>query len=123
MAAGDTMQGRRLPDGFHYRDAQPGDYWKQSHGGAIDDPATFAPDARGSEWDWCIRDPDGHMGTLGSHRIEEHDDGTITATPSILDPSTYTGDELRAMGVTSIISHDRANGWHGFLERGVWREV
>jgi hypothetical protein len=32
----------------------------------------------------------------------EHDDGTITISPSILDSGT-------------------PNGWHGFLERGVWR--
>lgn len=36
--------------------------------------------------------------------LVEHDDGTITVSPSIHDVGT-------------------PNGWHGFLERGVWREV
>jgi hypothetical protein len=88
------MKGRRLPDGFHYADAEPGDYWKQSLG-TIDDP--------GYKFFWTIRDPAGDLGTLRTHQVIEHDDGTITVTPSILN----VGGE----------------GWHGFLERGVWREV
>ncbi len=39
------------------------------------------------------------------HTITEHEDGTITVSPSIL--STWG---------------DGANNWHGYLERGVWRE-
>jgi hypothetical protein len=39
------------------------------------------------------------------HTIVEHEDGTITVSPSIL----VTG------------SHGKQ--WHGYLERGVWREV
>jgi hypothetical protein len=34
--------------------------------------------------------------------VEVHDDGSVTTSPSILD-------------------HD--SGWHGYLERGVWRQV
>ena len=50
---------------------------------------------------WYIRDPRGVIGALRTHTVTEHDDGTITVSPSILDP----------------------DGWHGYLERGVWREV
>lgn len=39
---------------------------------------------------------------LGGWTVEVHDDGTITTGPSIL---------------------DRDSGWHGYLERGIWREV
>lgn len=102
MAAGDTMQGRRLPDGYHYRDAEPGDYWRQVFGPA-NRPTDFSTAQRNISWAWTIRDPLGSMGTIGTHQVVEHEDGTITVSPSIL--------------------NDRAGGWHGFLERGVWREV
>lgn len=44
---------------------------------------------------------------LSGHDIVEHDDGTITVSPSIL------------------ITTGRESGnkqWHGYLEKGVWRE-
>jgi hypothetical protein len=44
------------------------------------------------------------IGNLSGHQVEEHDDGTITVSPSIL-----TGRGERQ--------------WHGYLEHGVWREV
>ena len=48
------------------------------------------------------RQPSGHhAGGIPDHEVEEHDDGTITVSPSI---------------VTS-------DGWHGWLDRGVWREA
>jgi hypothetical protein len=45
------------------------------------------------------------LGALGKHQVIEHEDGTITVSPSIL------------------ISHWEGRSWHGYLERGVWREV
>lgn len=49
-----------------------------------------------------------HTGcNLAAHQVTEHADGTITVSPSIL------------------ISCGRSEGnaqWHGYLERGVWRE-
>jgi hypothetical protein len=54
---------------------------------------------------WMARTPNGHLGNLGNHDVTEHEGGTITVSPSIL-ISNHTG-EL----------------WHGFLERGVWREA
>lgn len=54
---------------------------------------------------WHVKTPNGHLGNLAAHDVEEHEDGTITVSPSIL-VSDHTG-EL----------------WHGYLERGVWREV
>lgn len=49
--------------------------------------------------------PNGHIGNLANHDVVEHDDGTITVSPSIL---------VHA-GTTEV--------WHGYLERGVWRTV
>jgi len=45
------------------------------------------------------------LAMLAHHDVTEHEDKTITVTPSIL-VTEYTGDS-----------------WHGYLEHGVWREV
>lgn len=50
--------------------------------------------------EWLLRPPGCGMGALDGHTVTEHEDGTITVSPSIV-----------------------ANEWHGFLERGVWRKV
>jgi hypothetical protein len=45
---------------------------------------------------------------LSGHEVIEHEDGTITVSPSIL-----------------VRGHDQAGKpveWHGFLERGEWRK-
>jgi hypothetical protein len=100
------VKGRRLADGYHYKDSEPGDYWRQIQwiGSDPRPPDTLAPDAvRGKDYEWCIRDPQGDVGQLGKHEVTEHEDGTITVSPSILNPGQ--------------------GGWHGFLERGVWRQV
>lgn len=82
-------QGRRLPDGTTA--FAPGDYGRV-----------------GEALAWYARAPRGHMGNLANHTVTEHEDGTITVSPSIL--ITGGGDE----GEPAV--------WHGFLERGVWRE-
>ena len=64
---------------------KPGDYFKLSSG------------------EFIIQTPNGLVASIRNHKIIEHEDGTITASPSIL--ITGTG------------------RWHGFLERGIWREV
>lgn len=97
------MTGRRVdadpndPNGYPFPRLQPGDYGKDIHG----------------IWHCCApRDTGSNFtnfhGTLGDgqsyHKVTEHEDGTITVSPSIL-----------------IATHDRGS-WHGYLERGVWRE-
>lgn len=57
---------------------------------------------------WYARPPGGHLGNLSNHKVTEHEDGTITVSPSIL----ITG-----------ASGDKEIRWHGFLERGIWRQV
>lgn len=52
--------------------------------------------------EWHAMTPTGLLANLSKHDVTEHDDGTITAWPSIL--------------VTR-----RDESWHGYLERGVWR--
>jgi hypothetical protein len=124
VSAGDTMQGRRIPDGewFERRNAgslKPGDYGREHI-----TKASGTPDER-TEWDWFVCCPDGSTTALwvneddrngNRHVITEHDDGTISVGGSILGhfiPSQRIG------GVGPISS----GPWHGWLERGVWRSV
>lgn len=53
---------------------------------------------------WFCRTPNGHLGTLSRHTVVEHEDSTITVSPSIL------------------VSDGTGELWHGFLENGIWRE-
>jgi len=77
-----------------------------SHAEIFDDPGgaymSVVSDGRPT---WLVKTPNGHLGHLGRHEVVEHGDGTITVSPSIL-VSDHTG-QL----------------WHGYLERGVWREA
>lgn len=54
--------------------------------------------------DWFCTTPNGLLGNISAHKVEEHEDGTITVSPSILVTAGRSGQE-----------------WHGFLVRGVWR--
>ena len=71
---------------------EPGEYGKRSDG-------NFYGCAPGDEDMMC---------NLGGHNIIEHDDGTITVSPSIL--------------ITTGPKTCRKQ-WHGYLEKGVWREA
>lgn len=59
----------------------------------------------GNGKDWFCTTPNGMLGNLGLHQVEEHDDGTITVAPSIL-----------------VSGGGEGKSWHGFLRRGVWSE-
>ncbi len=64
----------------------------------------YCPVVRDGVRTWMVRTPNGHLGDVGNHDVVEHEDGTITVSPSILVSNPQQG-EL----------------WHGYLERGVWR--
>ena len=64
----------------------------------------YGQEADGS---WSVRPPGQHVGSVRDHTVTEHDDGTITVSPSIRLPN------LKGDG----------DAWHGYLERGEWREV
>lgn len=99
MAVGDTTPGRRVADVADPREPhpmmQPGEYRKVDR---------YPPDGA-TIWECCT--PNGSAGNLSRHDVVEHEDETITVSPSIL--------------VDSPGQPER--GWHGYLERGVWREV
>lgn len=81
------MQGQRIeyPDGDGNWPPANGSYFK------------------GKTGDWFAMTPNGMYGNLSAHKVTEHDDGTITVSPSIL-----------------VTGHD--GSYHGYLEHGVWRE-
>lgn len=86
------MKGRRLPDGDHDKpEVQPGDYWKSAR----------------SVFEACA--PNGDIGRIKTHKVIEHEDGTITVSPSLIFPKP---------GDTTTNT-----GWHGWLERGIWRKA
>lgn len=88
-----NIQGRRIESPFAASGAlvdewpKPGDYY-------------FYP-----EVGWCGVAPDGQSVGLRGHQVTEHEDRTITVSPSIL------------------VSGGGVKEWHGYLERGVWRSV
>jgi hypothetical protein len=56
---------------------------------------------------WYGQTPNNLLANLRGHRVVEHEDGTITAAPSI----------------EVIGSFNEPGYWHGHLERGTWRSV
>ena len=87
------MQGRRIyPDkGDKF---SPGDYGLEQ-----------------GEWHCRTPDPNIGLGSLVAHTVTEHEDGTITVTPSI---------------VVSYPEREDGNGgqsWHGWLRAGIWTEA
>ena len=82
------MKGRRIDfDKDNYLPLLDGDYGKDAQG------------------NWYAVPPKFKLGyaNLSNHKVVEHDDKTITVSPSILVQN-------------HIIK------WHGYLEKGVWRE-
>ncbi len=70
----------------------------------------FGKESTDIGWHWYGRVPSNQLTSYGicdlsKHEVTEHEDQTITVSPSIL---TWDG---------------KGNQWHGFLEHGVWREV
>jgi hypothetical protein len=89
------MTGERLADGeIAAHPFQPGAYGRVPHS-----------DDGGFDWYGCT--PNGHLCNFRAHEVVEHEDDTITVSPSIL---VYGG-------------KDGAEVWHGWLEHGVWRSV
>lgn len=80
---------------------------KTTIGRRVYDTEVFAPGDYGKHpvsGEWYACPPGDHLGCLSEHDVVEHEDGTITVSPSIL------------------ISDDKGERWHGYLRRGVWEE-
>lgn len=86
-----TFQGKRV-------DPVNGELWLKE--------LEYGKDPRDGNW-YCSA-PGKHLGCLSKHAVTEHEDGTITVSPSILISAPHEG---------------KANVlWHGYLEKGIWRE-
>lgn len=89
------MQGKRvelISQEGGFQSLSPGEYGRWTDG----------------TWYGCT--PNDHGCNLGSHKVTEHEDGTITVSPSIR------------------VSYDKRSGehvevWHGYLEHGAWRNA
>ncbi len=83
-----TRSGRRVyPDADGHLVLDAGDYGQHPNG------------------EWHAWPPNTDLcGSLRKHTVVEHDDGTITVSPSIL------------------VSNE-SETWHGYLEKGEWRTI
>lgn len=93
------MQGRRVADETEPHEYEPGDYGRWGDTWYCRTPYP-APE---NDYGPIL------SGSLGNHEVVEHEDGTITVSPSILTWTEWGPERTR---------HE----WHGYLERGVWRE-
>jgi len=90
-----TIHGKRLEDDVFADDPfRPGSYGRVW---------VTVPEGH---WAWYGCTPNGHACNLSAHEVIEHDDGTITVSPSILITGGPNWEEL----------------WHGWLEHGKWRK-
>ena len=94
-------QGRRIyPETDGYLDPekinQPACYGK----------ATAPKSGSAAGW-WQVTAPDGSIGSISPkiHTVTEHEDGTITLSPSL------------------DFSQRKPGAWHGWLERGIFRSI
>lgn len=75
-------------------------YRKDNPLGMIPDVGQYGRDCNG-DWFGCPQEM--FHANLSKHNVIEHEDGTITVSPSIL----ITGFDGQ---------------WHGYLEKGIWRK-
>lgn len=102
MAAGDLTEGYRARDYTEFwSDKSRPCYWLLN---TKTDDDFDASEEHPVVW---LRLPDGASGRIhggpDGWQITEHEDGTVTSSPSIF--------------------NSPPNGWHGYLEKGVFREV
>lgn len=71
-------------------------------------PGYYCPVTIDGRRSWHCVTPNGHAGNLANHEVVEHEDGTITVTPSILVSTRRDGQDVEL--------------YHGFLTRGEWTE-
>ncbi len=93
LSAGTVTQGRARPEGTLPWELEPGDYCVRVADNGVRHAWVVTPNGNGPA-------------RLEGWTLGEHDDGTITMSPSILAHADGQHDE-----------------WHGYLEAGVWREV
>ncbi len=101
------MQGYRLPDrqwpetlpeGFDFESPARGAFWK----------VTGGPYGEVGAWHICT--PDGSLGAIPHHVVEEHDDGLISVVP--------IPNEANSILVTTRRDGQDVELYHGFIHHG-----
>lgn len=107
-----TLVGTRLPDAVMGEPGKGWEAWAGTDRGAgmvVARPGSFMKvrsrlAGKLEPWCWYIVCPNGDVCTIrDNHQVTEHEDGTITVSPSIVAP--------------------HGGRWHGFLRHGEWSEV
>ena len=99
-----TLQGTRLPDAEMGKPGKGWDAWagnRKGHGPVTCPKGSYMKVTNdGKPWCWYTRDPNGDICSIGdNHTVTENADGTITVSPSLINPN---------------------GSYHGFLRDGVW---
>lgn len=84
---------------------------------------------------FVIKTPNGIVASIMNHKVIEHEDGTITVSPSVVVKNKYLH-EFESKDQFMILREERGSllpeqenrhtyevHWHGFLEKGIWREA
>jgi hypothetical protein len=124
MAAGDTMVGRRLPTEVNAETGrpdvnlnmptEPGDYTGPVVGYTGDLAAVFFLKPNAHDEGVVAHARSVQHVTSPPHTFTEEEDGTLTIAASISDLRSSYPEEWKG---------EKSDGWHGFLEHGVWRQV
>lgn len=107
MTAGQTWPGRRV--GSIHDIEMPCDYWYDPVGhytGRVPAIHFLKPNARDKDAPSRARSRQ-HV-CSPPHTFHVNEDGSLTVSPSIADTVRGSGD---------------SDGWHGYLENGIWRQV
>jgi hypothetical protein len=109
------VNGRRLPLDAEGKITQwpenPGDYVGPVMGYTDDKPAVFFLKPNARDGDVAVRARAVQHVTSPPHTFTEEPDGTLTISASI---SNLVADDTTG---------ESDDGWHGYLERGIWRQV
>lgn len=114
MAAGESTPGRRredMPLDCLPLDMRPGDYWRclVTDGSRPVEVTDRPSNLTGAMWMFMAPNGCG-VGSLRAHTVREHEDGTATIA---------AGDGSS----NSVLIGGAGRSWHGYMDRGVWREV
>ena len=108
LEIGQTITGRRVePHPERGLSLLPGDYGKSRVDGAWHARPPTAPD---------FGEPHPISGNLREHEVVEHEDGTITVSPSILIQYPWGKKPDKD-------EWDKHIAWHGYLVKGVWSRI
>jgi hypothetical protein len=109
------MVGKRVPD----------NEWFERQGNGLIEPGDYGCQESEGNKMWFTCTPDGEIGWLAVHMpdrygsyhvITEHDDETISVGGSI------QGHKFKSENCGGVGPISSRNGWHGWLEKGIWRE-